>query len=46
MDALQAQNLVAAKLKKQGLTAAAKIWDIAGVSAPASDAKASWTAFV
>jgi hypothetical protein len=43
---VQAQSLVADKLKKQGLTAAAEIWNIAGVSAPASNTKAKWTAFV
>jgi hypothetical protein len=43
---MQAQNLVADKLKKQGLTAAAEIWNIAGVTTPASNAKAKWTAFV
>lgn len=42
----QAQNLVADKLKKQGLTAAAEVWDLAGVSTPASNPKAKWTAFV
>jgi hypothetical protein len=42
----QAQNLVADKLKKQGLNAAAEIWDLSGVSAPASNPKAKWTAFV
>jgi hypothetical protein len=45
-DTVQAQNLVADKLKKQGLTAAGEIWNIAGVTAPASNAKAKWTAFV